>query len=278
MTPVKKLLLLFLLVPTLTSAEVLLTEDFEYPVGDDLVSHGWLTTYGAATSGITVTNGLAYNGYAGSNVGGAAVIDCKTSSDQPHLNFGEQTEGKIYTAFLFQPTIVDKSGYFFCLRDNIIMSTFNFYARVFISADYRLGLTFADNQRVQYAGPALDAQQVYLLVLEYAILQMRYFIEMDGLSQTSTDKGLEERMRIDDGRGVLGMELCTYVPLLLRNLYDLYEVSIRIDTYCFHAIFLEFIDIIVIKFVTMAVALLDMCAAVCLSRTRAVLQVAGIST
>lgn len=163
-------LLFCLLLPTLMRAEVLAIEDFNYPLGDDLTQHGWFTSWGAA-SGITVTNGLEMAGFAGCGVGGAAVIDVISSSAQPHLPFRQHQAGDLYVSFLLQPTINQKSGYFFCLRDSLLSgNTFNYNARVFLSEDYRLGLTFADNQKAVYSTYLLNPQKVYQLVLKYSVV------------------------------------------------------------------------------------------------------------
>lgn len=161
-------LLFCLLLPTLMQAEVLAIEDFDYPLGDDLTQHGWFTSWGAA-SGITVTNGLEMAGFAGCGVGGAAVIDVISSSAQPHLPFRQHQAGDLYVSFLLQPSICQKSSYFFCLRDSLL-SAFNYNARVFLSDNYRLGLTFADNKKAVYSGYQLNPQKVYQLVLKYSVV------------------------------------------------------------------------------------------------------------
>lgn len=61
-------LLTMLLCAAMAQAEVLVQEDFNYPLGDDLTGHGWYTQYGEP-SGITLTNGLEFTGYIGFGVG-----------------------------------------------------------------------------------------------------------------------------------------------------------------------------------------------------------------
>ena len=162
-------LLTMLLCAAMAQAEVLVQEDFNYPLGDDLTEHGWYTQYGDP-SGITLTNGLEFTGYIGSGVGNAAIIDCKSSSSQPHLAFKEVSKGTVYAAFLFQPVINYKKGYFFALRDNN-KAEFNLNARVLLDADSRIGLAFADNQKAVFTEDALDGQKVYLIVVKYTILE-----------------------------------------------------------------------------------------------------------
>lgn len=163
------LLYALLCVCPLAYAEVLLTENFEYPVGTPLTSCGWTAPYGNTTPA-SITNGLVFNGYQGSNIGGAALLDEKMSNKEPHRSFtGTPTTGDVYVAFLFQPTVVAKKGYFFSLRDDKT-TEYNFMGRVSINEDYQLGLTFGDNQKAVYTDEVLDGQRVYLIVLRYSML------------------------------------------------------------------------------------------------------------
>ena len=163
------LLYVLLCVCPLAYADILLTEDFDYPVGTPLTACGWTAPYGNTTS-ITITNGLIFNDYFGSNTGNAALIKTKTGSAQPHLKFKSVPQtGDVYVTFMFQPSIVAKKGYFFSLRDDKT-TEYNFMGRVSINEDYRLGLTFGDNQKAVYAAEILDGQRVYLVVLRYSML------------------------------------------------------------------------------------------------------------
>lgn len=144
----------------------LLREDFDY--SGLLTEHGWYTTYGNA-SAFSTTNGLEFDGYAGCNVGNAAVLDMR-SSDQLHLSFSQVSSGDVYVAFMMQPTIVAKDGYFFCLRDEVSTTTFNFNARIWINTDMQIGLTFANNDnKVFNEDLELQQDKNYLVVIKYSI-------------------------------------------------------------------------------------------------------------
>lgn len=149
-------------------AEVFLEENFDYPIGDKITDHGWYTEYGSASE-IGVTNGLYMAHYAPSNTGNAALIDCVSSSAQPHKTFNEVTEGDVYTAFMFLPSVNYKQGYFFALRDKNVGSEYNFNARVFLDADYHIGLTFADNKKAVFSEEVLDYASPCLIVVKYSI-------------------------------------------------------------------------------------------------------------
>ena len=165
----KQWLVIAALLTTLTApAATLLTEDFDYAQGEVLTDHSWFTQWGAA-SAISVTNGLNFEGYAGCGVGNAAVIDV-AESNQLHKSFTQVTEGNLYVAFMFQPIMAYKEGYFFCLRDNKLDNqTYNFNARVFMNTEGQLGLTFAQNGNKIYGDEILDAAKTYVVVLKYTI-------------------------------------------------------------------------------------------------------------
>lgn len=168
---IRSLFLSLLLVwASFSAAETLVVEDFDYAVSTPLTSCGsWMLQYGG-DSHYSITSGLEFYGYEGCGVGGAALLDGKFSNDQPHLPFTKVESGTVYVAFLLQPSIVYKKGYFFCLRDDKInMSEFNFNARVSLDEDYHLGFTFADNQKAVYMNQSLDYQSVYLVVIKYVI-------------------------------------------------------------------------------------------------------------
>lgn len=168
----KLLLILALFVATTLHAELLLTEDFSYPLSTELTSDGWFTSWGAE-SGITVCNGLVFPGYAGCGVGGAAFIDVDSGSAQAHRAFRTVTAGSVYVAFLFQPTVNYKKGYFLCLRDSAVGGyTFNYVGRVYLSETSKLGLTYGKaGGSPTYSNLILDGQKVYLVVLKYTVLE-----------------------------------------------------------------------------------------------------------
>jgi hypothetical protein len=166
----KKITLLCLLsvICNITYAQ-LLVEDFDYTQGDYLTSHGWFTQYGASSS-VGVTNGLTFENYAESNIGNAALLDIE-DSNQLHKGFTETTSGNLYVAFMFQPTIAAKDGWFFSLRDNKLDgSNFNFRGRIFITTDNKIGLTFGNNANKIYSSTALNSSKTYLIVLKYTII------------------------------------------------------------------------------------------------------------
>ena len=168
----KKQIVLFLALVVSVSvfAEVLFTEDFTNGMGTPVEGYnGWFTPYDGVSS-IATSNGLEFAGYAMSGVGNAALLNGKSGQYQPHHSFTEVKEGSLYVAFLFQPTIVAKAGWFFSLRDAYSTSTFNYIARIHISEDGYLGLRFYTTAAAVYDETMpLDGQQPCLVVLKYTI-------------------------------------------------------------------------------------------------------------
>ena len=154
------------------SAEVLFSEDFSAGVGTLVESNnGWFTPYGSA-SGVSITNGLEFPDYVMSGVGNAVLLDGNCGQYQPHHTFAEVSQGSVYVAFMFQPSVVAKAGWFFCLRDAYSQSTFNYVARIHLSADGLLGLRFYKTAEAVFDETMpLDGQNTYLVVLKYTIVE-----------------------------------------------------------------------------------------------------------
>lgn len=108
----------------------LLVENFEYASGDLLTNNGWTAHSGAGTQSVdVVVPGLSFDGYAGSNVGGAANID--NTGEDVHKTFTAQTEGTVYVAALVQVNANTSAGYFLHLGKSTIGTTY--FTRVFVN-------------------------------------------------------------------------------------------------------------------------------------------------
>lgn len=167
----KQIVLLCALVVSATVlADVLFTEDFTTRIGKPVEGNNdWFTPYDGA-SNIDITNGLEFAGYAMSGVGNAALLNGQSGQYQPHHSFTEVNEGALYVAFMFQPAIVAKAGWFFSLRDAYSTATYNYVGRIHMSAEGYLGLRFYKTADAVYDDTMqLDGQQTYLVVLKYTI-------------------------------------------------------------------------------------------------------------
>lgn len=167
----KQIVLFFALVVSATVfAEVLFTEDFTNGMGTPIEGYnGWFTPYDGASS-VTLTNGLEFAGYAMSGIGNAALLNGTSGQYQPHHSFTEIKEGTLYVAFMFQPTIVGKAGWFFSLRDAYSTTTYNYIARIHISEEGYLGLRFYKTAAAVYDDTmSLDGEHPCLVVLKYTL-------------------------------------------------------------------------------------------------------------
>ena len=117
-------------------AQALLVEDFDYTVGTTLVSNGWNVTGTSVGNPIQVGDGLVFNGYAGSDIGGAALV--VNNYQDVNKGFAPVTSGVIYVAFMFKTGSSNSQGYFLHLSEpdtNGACSTSKFSARVFVNGN-----------------------------------------------------------------------------------------------------------------------------------------------
>ena len=117
-------------------AQALLVEDFDYTVGTTLVSNGWNVTGTSMDNPILVGDGLSFNGYAGSGIGGSALVN--QNYQDVNKGFTPVTSGVIYVAFLFKTGSTNSQGYFLHLSEpdtNGTCSTSKFSARVFVNGN-----------------------------------------------------------------------------------------------------------------------------------------------
>src|SRR5690606_4677846 len=82
------------------NAQLLLSDDFNYPIGSLLTANGWNVHSGNATAAIDVTNGLTFPGYIGSGIGGAAHLDA--TGQDVNRTFASQNSGAVYASFILQ--------------------------------------------------------------------------------------------------------------------------------------------------------------------------------
>lgn len=102
-------------------AQLLFEENFDYPAGDNLTSHGWVDHSGSGNLNVAAP-GLSLNGYIGSGIGNLAAVD-STGIDINHT-FPEQTSGVLYVSFLLKIDANTTASYFLHLGQTSIGSTF----------------------------------------------------------------------------------------------------------------------------------------------------------
>lgn len=160
-------------------AEVLKEEAFLYEIGTALESTAnWETPWKGA-SGMTVTNGLEFDGYSkiakaeGEPAEGAVALNGECGSYQPHMAFEQVTEGSVYTAFLLYPYANYKTGWLMSYRQEPASNTtsFNYVGRVSLDDENKIGLRYFKNAAAVYDTESLSPSTVYLCVLKYTIVE-----------------------------------------------------------------------------------------------------------
>lgn len=109
---------------------LLLVDNFEYPLGSNLSDNGWTAHSGEGTQPPTITNGLSFDGYAGSDLGGAALLD--NNGEDVHRNFIPQTTGVVYAAFVVNTADNANAGYFIHFGQENIGTTF--FTRIWVNS------------------------------------------------------------------------------------------------------------------------------------------------
>lgn len=168
----KEILTIIALVAGLTiQAEVLKEEAFLYEIGTPIEqTENWSTPW-KGTSGITVTNGLDFTGYASGEKEGALELNSDCGSYQPHMDFGQVAEGSVYTAFLLYPYANYKPGWLLSYRQEPATNTttFSYVGRVSLNDENQIGLRYFKNAPAVYDTKSLSPTTVYLCVLKYEI-------------------------------------------------------------------------------------------------------------
>ncbi|HAM97235.1 MAG TPA: hypothetical protein DCQ26_01385 [Marinilabiliales bacterium] len=103
--------------------QALIEENFDYTIGSLLTANGWTAHSGTGTESITVTDGLSFTHYAGSGIGGAALLD--NTGEDVNRTFTVQTSGSIYAALIVKTSATNSEGYFFHFGQNPWNTTYS---------------------------------------------------------------------------------------------------------------------------------------------------------
>jgi hypothetical protein len=144
--------------------QVLMNENFDYPMGDLITAHGWIGHSGTGTQPITVTSGLTFPGYVGSAIGNAALAD--NTGEDDHANFTVQTSGVIYTSLMVNVTTT-AAGYFFHLGGDPLGTIFR--GKVFMNATNHFGISVGSNTGT-FAASTYTPGTTCVLVIKYEIV------------------------------------------------------------------------------------------------------------
>jgi plastocyanin len=154
-----------------SSGSILLTENFNYPAGDSLGAHGWVSFSGGSTNVLTVTSpGLTYAGYPLSGIGNATTV--LGSGQDAYKEFSSDSTGAIYVSFMVNVTSAQApatGNYFFALLPS---NSTSFYSARFYASDsagLRFGLSKAATSTgpIVYTSDSYNIGTTYLVVVKY---------------------------------------------------------------------------------------------------------------
>lgn len=155
------------------AAQLLLEENFSYPVGSLLTANGW-TAHSAGTNPQTVTvPTITYPGYLSSGIGNEVTLAATGEDDSK--TFTSQTSGSVYASCLVNITSASTTGdYFFHLGQASIGTIFR--GRVFVKKDassyLSFGISYATTTAasIVYSPFTYSMNTTYLLILKYTFV------------------------------------------------------------------------------------------------------------
>ncbi len=143
-------------------------ENYAYPVGDNITSHGWVAHSAGGTNPITVNDGaLTFPGYPSSGIGNAALLFGNSEDD--HRLFESQSADSVYMAFMVNAA-ANPNGYFIHFATNPY--TFDYRGRIYLEGtnpNLEFGLGFGTEAPVITANN-YSLSTTYLIVLKYTIV------------------------------------------------------------------------------------------------------------
>ena len=164
------LALVILLMSSANSFPQLTDENFDYPAGDSLQQHGWVTIGTVFNNRMTVVSpGLSFPIYVNSGIGNAVTID--TTGQDVYKDFSSpKVSGNIFASFLVNVKTAKAAGdYFVSLLSST--STTSLAARVYAKdslGNIAFGLA-KTTETVQYSPFVYSKDSTYLMILKYSI-------------------------------------------------------------------------------------------------------------
>lgn len=155
------------------NSQVLLIEDFNYPAGDTIGSHGWVTFSGTVNPLTVVSPGLTYTGYSGSGIGNAVRI-LSTGYDAYKALPNPETANNVYVAFMVKIDSAKAAGdYFFAFLPST--STTLYTARTY-AKDTSGAISFGLSKGAASGGPIVYSTSTYLYGVTYLLVVKYTFL------------------------------------------------------------------------------------------------------
>jgi hypothetical protein len=162
------------------NSQVLLYDNFDYPAGDSIIWHNWLTQQTNLTNAILVANGgLTYPGYLCSGIGNAASVG--TTGQDVFRGFVKQTlpGTTLYMSCLAKVTTAATGDAFITFKESATSPTnLNYRGRVYAKVDGSNNLAFGISKGAitapavaDYTPAIYSLNTTYLLVVRYNIVE-----------------------------------------------------------------------------------------------------------
>lgn len=173
----KKIIFLFcfILLSSGAFAQVLFTENFDYPAGDSIGAHGWIWNTGVTNTILVSSPGLTFPGYVQSGIGNAVTLKSNGNDAYKLLNDSVNT-GSVYCAFMVRLDTVRTGDYFVALLQT--GSTSFYEGRVQIrlnSGNIQFGITKA-NTTSDLTVPGIWSTTSYALNTTYVVVLKYTFV------------------------------------------------------------------------------------------------------
>lgn len=158
------------------SAQLLLTENFEYAVGDSLCGQStwdWMNVPATRNLILIQNNALTYSDYLASGLGNK--VSLTKSGEDLYRIFPRQTSGNVYAAFLVKVTQLPSTtgDYFFAFSSNPANKSI-YHGRVYVKKDANdklmFGVVRSAIANVAWTTASYDLNTTYLIVLKYEII------------------------------------------------------------------------------------------------------------
>ncbi len=153
--------------------QLLYEENFDYPAGDTLLSHGWFAHSQQGVNAVLVTAGnLTYAGYPSTDIGNmvTAIGGSGSREDVNDVFEIDSAAGFLYTSMLINVTSAGTTpDYFFHMRPD--PSSAILRGRIFVrddgSGNLNIGLSKQSTSTISWSPTSYAYGTTYLLVLKY---------------------------------------------------------------------------------------------------------------
>ena len=149
-------------------------ENFDYPAGDSLNTHGWVAHSQPGVNPVMVVAGsLSYSGYTSSGVGNSVNIIgsvAEPSREDLTATFNIDSVSNVYCSFLVQvASLGTQIDYFFHFREDPVASILR--GRVMLAGDgaggFYFGISKGSTSIIDFDSTSRTFNETYLIVMKY---------------------------------------------------------------------------------------------------------------